>query len=109
MLESDKKDFLNVLGYFYLRNNKFSKAAVIFRALHCLMPEDHRTLGSLAYAFLMTGQESEAKEYSKRFMENCPKQSKKNAFYLMAKIMWKNDDHENAARYLKQFLSVKDN
>lgn len=106
LLDNEKSDFLWVLGYFFLNNNKVEKARIIFKALHTLLPEEPRVTSALVYSASLAGHE-DAEQYAKLLLDTCPDTFKKEACLLMAKVLWKNGNHEQADRYLKQFLAAK--
>ena len=108
MVDTTQKDFLWVLGSFYLGNGKFDKALILFEALHALFPDTPRILGSLGYAALMCGREEQALEAGEAFLETAPVEWQPQAHLLMGKILWHRADKENAKNHLGIYLKTKD-
>lgn len=50
-----ERDFLTVLGYFYLQHDRPEKAGVLFAALDALCPDCPDTLKLLAHAHIRSG------------------------------------------------------
>lgn len=54
-MTEDQKDYLAVLAYVFLQNNKFGEAEALLRLLREMSPADPRVTLSLAYALLSLG------------------------------------------------------
>lgn len=59
-MNDDLKDFLSVIAYIYLQNQKIDRALLLLKALSALYPSDAKIGISLCYAYLLGGQYNEA-------------------------------------------------
>ena len=62
------KDFLSILAYIYLKNNKHEKAITVYRALWHLFPESDKAALCLGYLYLTTQQYETALFYAEAFL-----------------------------------------
>jgi predicted Zn-dependent protease len=67
-MRDDQKEFLAILGYFYLQHGEPGRAMVLLRALDAVSPDDPEVLKSLSYAHLATGQHGRALDATERYM-----------------------------------------
>ena len=62
------KDFLSILAYIYLKNNKLEKAITVYKALWHLFPESGKAALCLGYLYLATQQYETALFYAEAFL-----------------------------------------
>ncbi len=63
------QDFLSILAYIYLKNNKLEKAITVYKALWHLFPESDRSAFCLGYLYLATHQYETALFYAETFLD----------------------------------------
>ncbi len=68
-MNSEQRDLLHILGYFYLQHGKADKAETIFAALSALAPRDTRFAQGLACAQIRSGKAEPALEILDRLLD----------------------------------------
>ena len=69
-INNQQKDFLSILGYTYLKNNKLSKATIVYQALFHLFPKSDYFAFCLSYLYLQQKQFKKALYYANYYLAN---------------------------------------
>ena len=102
-MQDTQKDFLLLLGYFYL-NQKADKALVIYRVLHDHFPEDIYVIKALCYACIANGVFESGLRLANRFIKQARDGDERHLGYLLkGKSLWglgrKDEARQALARY----------
>jgi tetratricopeptide (TPR) repeat protein len=99
------KDFLSILAYIYLKNNKFEKAIAVYKALWHLFPDSDRLTLCLGYLYLATHQYETALFYAETFLAD--NQEIGLGHLLKGRALYKLGKHFEAQKAIQQFLAAK--
>jgi len=103
-MNDSEREFLYVLGYFFLQNNKNRKAADIFRALHALYPDTAAYTGALSYACLRMDDFAGALEYAEDFLDHPLDSSHQEfGFFLKSRALWGLGKEDEARKTFQRF------
>jgi tetratricopeptide (TPR) repeat protein len=103
----DEREFLSILGYFYLQNQKFDKAVVLFEALRELLPGDRLVAKSLCYAYLMTEQYTAALKIAEWVDSGqSPAEDGHIGLVLKSKSLWGVGRTDEARQLLNRFIKT---
>ncbi len=109
-MDEQQKEFLSLLGFFYLKNGKTEKAGVLLRALLELFPNDAHLQRSLAYTYLVQRKFEQSLLLADRFLDNPDSGPfKAEAFLIKSKAMWGLGQPESARQMLERFVAARDN
>jgi len=109
MVKENQKDFLQVLGYLFLRSGKIGKALVLFEALQQLSPADPQVSRSLCYTYLLTQQYEQALSQADKFLREASEGTSKKIGYLFkSRALWGLGQKEEARRMMTWFLDFKE-
>ena len=75
-INDQQKDFLSILGYTYLKNNKLKKATTVYQALFHLFPKSDYYSFCLSYLHLKQKQYEKALYYANIYLTNCRNMNK---------------------------------
>lgn len=70
VIRKREKDFLSLLGYNYIKSRKFENAAVIYKAMHHLFPDNRNYKLYLSYLYLHIKEYKKAVYFADRYLEN---------------------------------------
>ncbi|CAM2005092.1 type III secretion apparatus assembly chaperone SctY [Acanthopleuribacter pedis] len=108
-MDEQQKEFLSLLGFFYLKNGKTEKAGVLFRALLELFPNDAHLQRSLAYTYLVQRKFEQSLLLADRFLDNPGSgPHKAAAFLIKSKAMWGLGQPESARQMLDRFIEYRE-
>lgn len=104
-MEQPEFELLQVLAYFYLRNARPEKSAVLFDALAVLRPEDRKVRRSLALAQIRAGKAGKALET----LDQLAMLGDTDAhFHLMrSEALSALQRHEEAAAAMRAYVSLR--
>lgn len=109
-MDDEQKEFLLVLGYFYLQNRKPAKALVLFKALAELFSEDLNVVKALSYACMLCGDHDKALSLAERFLsESNTDDDEALGRLLKGKALWGMGRREEARSTMSNFFSMKGN
>ncbi|CAM2065499.1 Tetratricopeptide repeat protein [Sulfidibacter corallicola] len=107
-MDEQEKEFLSLLGYFYLRNHKIDKAGILFRALLELYPNDAYLQRALAYTYLQQGKFEQCLLMADRFLDNPGSGSgKTEAFFIKSKALWGLGREDSARAMLNRYIEER--
>ena len=107
-MDDEQKEFLTLLGYFYLQNKKAEKALILFRALYELFPEDINVIKSLSYAYLINGENEIALSLIEKYMQESHLDEEIQVGYLLkSKSLWNMGRRREARSIISDFLGMK--
>jgi len=108
VLKETNKDFLSLLGYIYLQNEKADKAMVVFETLQEMEPNNPRVRYSLSYAYYLGVRYEEALECIEAFLVNAEYVRKyPSAYILKGKILWKLKRPEEARAMMNTYIEIR--
>jgi hypothetical protein len=109
MLESEK-DFLILLGYFYLQNRKHEKALILFRFLHTQFPEDKYVTKSLSYTCILTGAYENGLRLANRLIRDASDMNEETLGQLLrSKSLWGLGRKDESRLALSHFFRLRGN
>jgi tetratricopeptide (TPR) repeat protein len=108
-MDESQKEFLTILGYFFLQNNKAEKALIIFRALQELFPDDPYLMKAGSYACLVNGEHEDALHLAERWLREGPVDRMNEIGYLLkSKALWGLGRENEARETLNQFFHMRE-
>ncbi len=92
-----QKEFLMLLGWFFLQNGKLGRAIDLFRVLDQVDPHDPWTMRLLSYACIKIEAYEEARGYAERFLKTAVAQSDLIiGYFLKSRALWGMGQHSEA-------------
>ncbi len=92
-----QKEFLTLLGWFFLQNGKLARAIDLFRVLDQVDPHDPVTMRLLSYACIKIEAYEEARGYAERFLKTAVAQSDLIiGYFLKSRALWGMGQHSEA-------------
>ena len=107
-MNETQKEFLTVLGYFFIQAGKFDKALVLFKALKEFSPDDDHIMKSLSYLFLVAGENEEALEWAEKYLARQTEDSETGLVHLLkGRSLWRLGRKEEAQGLITRMLATR--
>jgi Flp pilus assembly protein TadD len=107
-LRADQREFLSVLGHFYLQHGQVGKALTLLRASVVLAPDDLALLRMLSWAYLRAGDAGRALDTAGRYGAAGGDESDPSPIHLIrARALWQLGRHDEARRLFERFTGAR--
>lgn len=100
----EKRDWLLLVAYLHLEQDKPEKAAVLLRLLLRAFPEDREVLQCLALAELLANHPQQAARSAIKASKLAPPELKMPIGLVFAKSLWEQGQHDAARDFVKALL-----
>lgn len=107
-MDSDKKDFLQVLLYLYLQHAKYKKAQMVLGVLEKFCADELHIMRSSAFLNVETGNNKKGIEKADKIisLEEAPKDTKAFAYLLKCRALWAMGEKELARENLLKLMKT---
>ncbi|HCJ12251.1 MAG TPA: hypothetical protein DHV51_04070 [Opitutae bacterium] len=95
------REFMELIGYVYLQQNKMQEARVVYEALHVLFPKNAEIALALAYSFYALGQFKQCLDAFGGVVHD------KESLILQSKACWGLGKKDEARALIKTYTEVK--
>jgi Flp pilus assembly protein TadD len=107
-LSPDQREFLGVLGHFYLQHGQVEKALTLLRASVVLAPDDQGLLKMLSWAYLRAGDAGRALDTAGRYGAAGGDQGEGSPIQLIrARALWQLGRHDEARHLFERFIAAR--